>query len=496
MEKQNIKERQRSAKVIPFIQTGEYYFKKGLKAYRQHDIYKSIKHLKRAVQLEPKEPMFLCQLSVALTEVGDYHLSNQYLTKITDDLDSDMPECFYFKANNFAHLGLFQEAGKYAEMYLEREPNGDFSEDAEDLLDLLRLEEGDFEDSANHQDELIVKQEQAREFLETGRLDEAVTHLKEITREYPEFWSAYNNLALAYFYSGDVENASKILEEVLSKNPGNLHALCNTLVFLYYQRKTQKVKELTKRLSMVSPMLFEHRYKLGATFGLVGRHDLAFKWLRNLQRSGFEGDETFYYWLSHSAYFTGHEDVAKNAWKRVLEENPSKKGSAPWESDRTKPISDVLDRWLTGDFIEERLYGLFLASKTNTSLVPTDLKHIQFHATIEQEFANYVLHKKKKSNKIPSYIIDGYHIADTLFTNNKHDDSANEELYLTWLMIYDEAVKREFNVSNWHAWAAATEYIWRNHQSHTVTQQQVAEKYKISKATVMKYVKFVKELLQ
>lgn len=496
MEKQNRKESQHSSKVIPFIQTGEYYFKKGLKAYRQHDIYKSIKHFKRAIQLEPKEPMFLCQLSVALTEIGDYILSNQYLTQIMEDPNFDMPECFYFMANNYAHLGLFQEAGKHAQAYLDREPDGDFSEDAEDLLDLLLLEEVDFEDSANQQDELIVMQEQARDYLETGRLDEAVTLLKEIIREYPEFWSAYNNLALAYFYSGDVENASEILDEVLSKNAGNLHALCNSLVFLYYQRKNQQVKELTKRLALIHPILSEHRYKLGATFGLVGRHDLAYKWLRSLQRSGFEGDETFYYWLSHSAYFTEHHDVAQNAWKRVLEENPNKKGSAPWESDRTKSISDVLDRWLTGDFIEERLYGLFLASKTNSSLARKDIKHIKFHATLEQEFANYVLSKKKKTGNIPTYIIDGYNIADTLFTKNKHDDSANEELYLTWLMIYDEAVKRQFNVSNWQAWAAATEYIWRNHGSRTITQQQVAAKYNISKTTVMKYVKFVKELLQ
>lgn len=28
-----------------------------------------------------------------------------------------MPECHYFKANNFAHLGLFQEAYKEAAAY-------------------------------------------------------------------------------------------------------------------------------------------------------------------------------------------------------------------------------------------------------------------------------------------------------------------------------------------------------------------------------------------
>ncbi|MCH1625785.1 tetratricopeptide repeat protein [Ferdinandcohnia quinoae] len=496
MEEHPIKNRQPSTKIIPFIQTGEYYFKKGLKAYRQRNINKSKKHLERAVQLEPKEPIFICQLAVVLTEIGDYQLSNKYLSSIIEDVEADMPECFYFMANNYAHLGLFQEAGRYADMYLEREPDGDFAEDTEELLDLLSFEADEFDESFD-QDELIVKQEDARELLETGRLDDAISLLKEIIQEYPEFWSAYNNLALAYFYSGDVEKASEILNEVLEKNLGNLHALCNTLVFLYYQRQTQKVKELTRRLESIHPILVEHRYKLGATFGLIGRYDLAYKWLRNLHRNGFQGDETFYYWLSYSAYFTNHLELSKNAWKKVLEENPDKKGSEPWLSTGTKHLSEVLDRWLTGDFIEERLYGLFLASKTNSSLLRKDFKHIKFHATLEQEFANYVLCKKKTRNKeFPAYIIDGYRITDLLFLKNKNDDSANEELYLTWLMIYDEAVKRSYDVSNLLAWAGATEYIWRNHQSDKITQKQVSEKYKISKTTLAKYVKFVKELLQ
>ncbi|MDI3410775.1 hypothetical protein QKW52_12705 [Bacillus sonorensis] len=63
-------------------------------------------------------------------------------------------------------------------------------------------------------------------------------------------------------------------------------------------------------------MLIEQRYKLGATLSLVGRYDLGFKWLKSLYRMGFEGDETFYYWLACSAYFTGRTQFARNVWKK------------------------------------------------------------------------------------------------------------------------------------------------------------------------------------
>ena len=74
----------------------------------------------------------------------------------------------------------------------------------------------------------------------------------------------------------------------------------------------------------------EHRYKLGATFALIGKYEQAFKWLRSLQRKGFEGDPGFYFWLSHSAYFSGYEEIAKNAWKALLKLDPEKAGFEPW----------------------------------------------------------------------------------------------------------------------------------------------------------------------
>ena len=89
----------------------------------------------------------------------------------------------------------------HANSYLEIEPDGEFSEDAEDLLEVLTLEADDLdEEELYEQDDLIMKQEQARELLESGNFPKAIKILKEVIEEFPEYWSAYNNLALAYFY--------------------------------------------------------------------------------------------------------------------------------------------------------------------------------------------------------------------------------------------------------------------------------------------------------
>ena len=98
----------------------------------------------------------------------------------------------------------------------------------------------------------------------------------------------------------------------------------------YYEKNEEDLEEIVELLAKINPYFVEHRYKLGATFALIGKYEQAFKWLRSLQRKGFEGDPGFYFWLSHSAYFSGHEEVAKNAWKALLKLDPEKAGFEPW----------------------------------------------------------------------------------------------------------------------------------------------------------------------
>ena len=58
--------------------------------------------------------------------------------------------------------------------------------------------------------------------MEQGDFQQAIEVLEETIEEYPDLWNAYNNLALAYFYVGDAEQASALLHEVLRENQGNL----------------------------------------------------------------------------------------------------------------------------------------------------------------------------------------------------------------------------------------------------------------------------------
>ncbi|MFE8696562.1 tetratricopeptide repeat protein [Cytobacillus sp. FJAT-53684] len=490
------KARQPKGKLLTFNPTGEYYFAKGLKAYHKRDFYKAKKYLQRAMQLEPGEPMIVCQLAIIRSEMGEYQQANVLLHSILEELDSDMVECHYFLANNYAHLGFFKDAYHHANLYLEMEEDGEFADDTLDLLELLTMEAEELDEELYDQDDLITKQEQARELLESGHFPKAVEILNSVIDEYPEYWSAYNNLALAYFYLGEVQKASDILEKVFLENPGNLHALCNKLVFAFYQHDFNEVKVLKEMLKKIQPISIEHQFKLGATFALTGEYHSAFALLRNLQKKGFDGDGAFYYWLSYSAYHTGREALAQSAWKKAIERNPEKEGSEPWNTDKTtldgfeNHSSSILKK-LDSDYIEERLFALFLISMSAIKeeiLDSREVKQNQKFSHLEREYLSFV--RKQEIKQLP------VHDTAVLLYQHYHPIGTVEAgLFLMWFSVFVEMANNNQPIKNNQATAAAIEYVWLKWREEKISQQQLAGKYGISLSTLQKYIKMVKSFL-
>lgn len=488
-----------SAKILSFHPTGEYYFSKGLQAYHRRDLYKAKKYFGRALELEPFEPMIACQLAIVCTDLGEYSDSNDILKDIISQLDPYMIECHYFLANNYAHLGLFKEAYWHANEYISKDKHGEFIDDAEDLLELITLENNETEESLFEQDTLIHEQEKAREYLETGDFEKAIEVLEDTIQNYPDFWFAYNNLALAHYYLGQHQEAFETLEEVLEKNPGNLHALCNLVVFYYYEKNAEQVEEVAESLEKIRPILPEQQYKLGATFALIGKFESAYKWLKLLQKSGFDGDDTFYYWLSYSSHHLGYERSAQKAWKKVLNINPDKEGLEPWgmihsNLEAFEHQTAVIIKKLESELIEERLLGLFLYKhsfeRKKLAQHPV-INNNELFSPIENSYVRLINNDDKIEPVV--YFIDK--VAELLYKQYHPITLIESGLYIIWFSTYEEARKENMTLSNPSAWAGAVEYVWSKMTNEPLLQKNLAEKYDVSISTLRKYVKKVNSLL-
>ncbi|WP_379970452.1 tetratricopeptide repeat protein [Ectobacillus sp. sgz5001026] len=486
--------------VIALQQSAQFLYEKGMKAYRRHNLQEAIKYLKRAAHTE-KKPVILCQLASALSEAGQYHESNQFLNNVLR-MDSSMTECYYFLANNYAFLGLFQQAKKYAERYLDEEDEGEFSDEILDLLDIIADEE-DEGDEFEDEDELILLQERANRFIRNGQLEEAISTLETMLDEYPDFWSAYNNLAIARFQLGEIEKAMKIVDTVLEKNPGNIHALCNALIFLYSVGEEEQVQKLAGQLENVFPILIEQRFKLGTTLATIGKFESAYRWLNQLKRQGYEGDFSFYYWLAYSAYMCDDKNVAEKTWQRVLEIYPDKKGKEPWnavdlaDGNQSVLLTQLKHSFSSAKCLEEKMLALYLMNELQTN----ENEQVFFETmqskekSVISEWARYffIVNSEKSVPRDLRVFAKCAQIADVLYEYTKKDDTLIEDCLQFWFRTFAALYQTNVSFSNTFGWSAAIEYMIRKNQQQKMTQAELGHIYNVSISTIRKYVQLLNQ---
>ena len=480
------------AKVFPFFPTGEYYFHRGIRAFNSFDMDKAKKYLKRAMELEPTEPMIACQYAIILTETLEYEQSNEILLTILSNIDEGMTECNYFIANNFAHLGEFSEAYRYAHAYLSKCPQGEFAENAQDLLDMVAIEQDEEFLELEEQDELVSEQDVVREFLDAGQYYEAIEVLEETIKIHPEYWPAYNNLSLAYFYIGETGKAEGILEKVLESNPGNLHALCNQVIFLHYQEKFVQCEQLLDALEKVRPILIDHQYKLGSTLAFGERYQMAFTWLRKVGRMGYDQEPNYYYWLARSAYFTRHYQVGERAWKQLAELDPQRAAIAPWEDESELIQTDENTEYvlmMTSERFEERMYGLYLISQNERSediLLKSDLNKYDLLTVDEKQYISFII-----GGKHEQVITYSHQIAQLLNERSLSLQLECKDVLIYWFLLFKKIEKQK--IKNVPAIASAVEYMYCAEMGQNKTRIELAKAYNISVSTVSKYIALLKD---
>ncbi|MEK3980599.1 tetratricopeptide repeat protein [Psychrobacillus sp. FSL K6-2836] len=489
--------------IISFLPTGEYYYKKALDELQKDQYEKAHKYLKRAAELSPNDPMILLQYAILQMEIDNFELAHELL-RSAHAIDQNESEIVFFLAEVNAHLGNFVEANKFAQMYLEMDIQGEYTEEAMEIVDFTEQEDVVSLQVDTPSGEALFLQEKSRRLMEQGKFAEAVELLESIVVDHPDFWAAFNNLALAYFYIGEEEQAKALLHDVLNENRGNIHALCNLAVIHYYEKNEEELEEIVELLAKINPYFVEHRYKLGATFALIGKYEQAFKWLRSLQRKGFEGDPGFYFWLSHSAYFSGHEEVAKNAWKALLKLDPEKAGFEPWlpvKSENDDAASKIQKEYilekLEHKHVSERIYGFYLLGKSKHRqeiishpkwIVVDDL------TTMEKLFlANSLGHDFDEKSPAEKAFLRAIAATDLLYDKYKPLEHEDTFLFQMWFVLVERALEKAYGFKNPRALAAATEYMYESSRSKNVTKKYYAEQYGITTNTLTKY---INELMQ
>lgn len=297
--------------VIPYIQEGDYFFTKGVEAFYKRKFDLALKFIKKAQDMDPKEALYPSQMSIVYTEIGAYHAANQILNEVIEQHGDDYVDSYYLIANNYAHLGLLNEAQKYANLYMEKAPEGEFFSEAEQLLTVLDMTLEEEEEFFDDEDDLIIYQETAFYHLQHQNYKEARQLLEEALVVYPDFESFQLQYRYCLYFSGEKERALQLEKDYFEKHPHAFLSMVNLIVFYHDQGAIEKAKDLTSQLKNVHPIHQEHLLKIACSHAIVGELDEAYERFKSLSKQKVSHHLVYYRIYARVLYRLGEIEAAK-----------------------------------------------------------------------------------------------------------------------------------------------------------------------------------------
>lgn len=463
--------------VIPFRPTAEFFYQKGMGWYQKGDLERAGKYLDRALKLRPDDVEYLCQQAAILSEGEYFERSNQLLKKVVYKIDPSVTECYFFLANNYAYLGEFQLALEEVQHYLAFKPEGTFAEDAADLLEMLTDETDDM--AVKDEPPYVSLHEKGRLAMERGRFEEAIKIFRKIIAEKPDFLAAQNNLTLAYFTVGRIEEAIQTAAGVLSRDPGNVHTLCNLAGYFAQEKMQTALNDILKRLHRVYPINPDHCGKLGSTYLYIGDDRRAAYWLNQAEQRGVQPDQVFRFWQALAAFHLGHAERAERMWGEVdffshKPFHPFKYGKIQdmlYEADapRNFMVNQLIEKELREDNRPYQLFSVFYLAEQNCWERLAELTENSRHPVIRRLAERLTL-------EMTSHQVDkGFAIirmAEDYFDGQK-ELLKRPEIYSFWYLI--DLLLQTVESPDSAGWGATLIYLWEKEYGQHRAQKVVAE---------------------
>lgn len=263
----------------------DFYVDRAIRAANRGQYDRALKYFRVATVKEPDNTYNYLNLAGLLAELGRFEESNDVLEGLLYDIAPTLFSCLYYLANNLISIGEFELAEEYLFKYIQSEPEGEYKEEAEELLEVVACELGRLPGEITQQEHssTLLKQEEARYLLEAGEYSKAKQLLEEIVQEHVNT-PQWGDLQLVY------SREDPVLDCFLQQMDGYSKEQRKDAKNLWTEFITNEPRELVIRKAETWAAAIE--YLISTDYGLsVSRRDVAAKYAvstssvnRNLRR--------------------------------------------------------------------------------------------------------------------------------------------------------------------------------------------------------------------
>jgi tetratricopeptide (TPR) repeat protein len=269
-------------KTVPFEQQGDFFHRKACSHLENSNYFEALSFFRKALEKEPDNAEYQLALAQTFTEMGHFEESNRIIAAMLSSGDV-YSECYYGMGCNFLGLEEYERAKDSFKHYLSVDPDGEFAEEVEELMEMADEEALDNPDVELVEDRLQRRAYEAKQRMDDGDFAAAIEILRDIKpKNSEEAFQIRNGISMAHFCQGESETAIQMAREVLDENPDDVHASCNLLLFYHSTGQSEKKEECLGKIRTKSTDDPRMLSIIAYTLCEAGCHEQAWDNLRQL----------------------------------------------------------------------------------------------------------------------------------------------------------------------------------------------------------------------
>ncbi|MCX7923677.1 MAG: tetratricopeptide repeat protein [Clostridia bacterium] len=292
----------------------EFYFRVGMRYISKKQFTNALKYLEKAVKLEPFEADYKFNYACVLSELKETDKSNKVLTDILINIDPTIRECYFGMGCNYFDSGNLKKAKECFEKYVYIDPEGQFIEEAYDILSYLQM----YDDVglSTRKSKIVTRLvSEAKKLIDEENYEAACSKLEKAVEHEPELISPRIELSLAYFYKNNLDKAISLARSVLKLEPSNIRALRNLAVFFTSTRENALYKQQLNILSKVEIRTKTQLMDLLFTYALLSEHSRLVKVLT--KHIKYDKNAVLLQMLAIAYYNLKQHDKAEEIWSSM-----------------------------------------------------------------------------------------------------------------------------------------------------------------------------------
>lgn len=447
--------------IVSLPNDADSYYKLAHKKINQQSFHEAIPYLKKAIE-HRADDQYIIELAHCFLEVGEMEKAEHLLfDRII--IQEDFDEYFYELSQLYIKQREPNKAFLYGLYYVQLTGDNDYLNELTEMFEVVYKDQ----QAVEAESALFVTQQLFQYLFSHGRINESLDWMNSQPLSLQNRKEMRNLKAMAYLFVGKYQESEVLLEQLLSEDETDIHALCHYTLLLYNTQRHHEYLHYLQRLNKLHPINEDESFKLGIVLSFLKQHEASQQLLYPIYKKGKMNNAQLLHALSFNFFALGDEALSDELWKKLVKLTgtaaPPPKAmhrAAVYVEERIMPM-------MRSDDSHERLLSIFLLSKVpykETVLTKELWDELEQLGDYEKLYLSYIFHQLELVKL--NFIHEGLELL--------YPQPVTDEYLLGWIDMAESIIASEGDLTQVSAYAAVSFY------RHKRTQE------KVTKAEVMR----------